>query len=338
MVSAIIPARNEEVSIARAVESVAAQPEIAEVIVVNDQSTDRTGEILAQLAARIPKLRVLETEALPPGWTGKNYALSVGATVARGEWLLFTDADTFHLPGSTARALADAKNHDAAMVSYSPEQEMETFWERALIPVVYCGLAAKYSYARVNDPDLPDAAANGQFLMIRRRAYESAGGHAAVAPQILEDVALAEIVKNAGHMIFFSNPIGVVRTRMYQSFRAMWDGWTKNLYLLFPEDFPDPVEKWAFIGFAGGLFGLLVLVKSARTHLMLLTCIAALAELVVLHVRYAILLRRNHFPLRYIRYMFVGSWLFMLMRGVSWWKNTHGAVTWKDRAYPARSS
>src|SRR5580700_2612800 len=134
MVSAVIPARNEEASIARAVESMAAQAEVGEVIVVNDQSTDRTGAILADLAARIPKLKVLGTGNLPDGWVGKNYAVSIGAAGARGDWLLFTDADTYHYPGSTRRAVADAVDHDAALVSYSPEQEMETFWERALIP------------------------------------------------------------------------------------------------------------------------------------------------------------------------------------------------------------
>ncbi len=337
-VSAIIPARNEETSIARAVESVAAQPEIAEVIVVNDQSTDRTGEILAGLALRIPKLKVLETSVLPSGWTGKNYALSIGAAAAKGDWLLFTDADTFHLPGSTAHALRDAHEHDAALVSYSPEQEMETFWERALIPIVYCRLAQKYSYARVNDPDLSDAAANGQFLLIRRDVYETAGGHAAVAPQILEDVALAEIVKNAGNGIFFSNPTGVVRARMYRSFAAMWDGWTKNLYLLFPDDFADKGEAWIFAAVVAVLVGATVFVKAAHGHLTLLYCGTLGVGFIAAHVCGAVQLRRNHFPLSYIRYMFLGGCLFMLMRGISLWKNTHGAVTWKGRAYPARSS
>ncbi len=85
------------------------------------------------------------------------------------------------MPGSARQALDDAADHDAALVSYSPEQEMETFWERALIPFVYCRLAERFSFARVNDPRLPDAAANGQFLMVRRDVYDAVGGHAAVA-------------------------------------------------------------------------------------------------------------------------------------------------------------
>jgi chlorobactene glucosyltransferase len=117
MVSAIIPARNEEASVERAVESVAAQPEIGEVIVVDDQSTDSTGAILAELATRIRKLKILHTHALPPGWVGKNYAVALGADAAQGDWLLFTDADTCHMPGSTRRALADAVDHNAVLVS-----------------------------------------------------------------------------------------------------------------------------------------------------------------------------------------------------------------------------
>ena len=201
-------------------------------IVVDDESTDRTGAILGELQARVPKLKVLRAGELPEGWVGKNWALSVGAAEARGEWLLFTDADTFHLPGAMRTALADAAMHGAALVSYSPEQELETWWERALIPFVYCRLAERFSFSRVNDPALADAAANGQFLLVRRDVYEKLGGHGAIRGEILEDVALARNVKNAKLGIYFAAPLGVVRTRMYRSFGAMWQGWTKNMYPL----------------------------------------------------------------------------------------------------------
>src|SRR6202049_2177750 len=231
-VSAIVPARNEEATIAAAVESLAAQPGIKEIIVIDDQSTDGTGAALQQLSSRYAQLRVLETKELPEGWVGKNYAVSLGAAQATGDWLLFTDADGVHLPGSTAHALADAAKTGAGLVSYSPEQETHAWWEKALIPFVYTRLAHKYSYAEVNHPDSPAAAASGQYLLIRREEYVRIGGHAAVAGEVLEDVALARLAKQAGIRLYFASGHGIMRVRMYRTFVTMWQGWTKNLYPL----------------------------------------------------------------------------------------------------------
>ena len=129
--------------------------------------------------------------------------------------------------------LMDAVDHDAVLVSYSPEQEMETWWERALIPFVYCRLAAKFSFARVNDPTRPDAAANGQFLLVLRDAYDAVGGHAAVARRNTGRCGAGAAGESGTATEFIlRRPMGVVRTRMYRSFAAMWQGWTKNLYPL----------------------------------------------------------------------------------------------------------
>jgi cellulose synthase/poly-beta-1,6-N-acetylglucosamine synthase-like glycosyltransferase len=339
LVSAIIPARNEEASITRAVESVAAQPEIGEVIVVNDQSTDRTAEILEQLAARIPKLRVLSTHELPRGWVGKNHAASLGAAAATGDWLLFTDADTFHLPGAARRALADAVDHDSVLVSYSPEQELGTFWERALIPFVYCRLAARFSFARVNDPRLPDAAANGQFVLLLRGAYESVGGHAAVAGEIVEDVALARLVKREGYRIYFTAPTGVVRTRMYQSFAAMWQGWTKNLYPLMGGRLRSALMEMEVFPLSEILALSLVwafLFRAEHVSPWFLPAIFA-AALAGAHLRYAVALYRNLFRASLVQYYIPGAGLYAAALVASWWKNTRGAVVWKGREYSARN-
>jgi glycosyltransferase involved in cell wall biosynthesis len=338
MVSAIIPARNEEASIARAVESVAAQPEIAEIIVVDDQSTDRTAAILAELAVRFPKLKILRTPALPPGWVGKNYAVALGAQVAQGDWLLFTDADTCHMPGSTRRALADAVDHNAVLVSYSPEQELGSFWERALIPFVYCRLSVKFSFARVNNPKLPDAAANGQFLMVLREVYQKVGGHAAIAGEVLEDVALAGRVKQAGYQIYFTAPIGTVSTRMYRSFPALWEGWTKNLYPLrggtTKQVFSELVEVFPAIEIIVLSLFWALLRGAYRPPLWLL---AALLLLAISRrcARFTQALYRNLYPISYIKYYVPGMCLYSAALVVSWWKNTHGSVIWKGRTYPS---
>jgi glycosyltransferase involved in cell wall biosynthesis len=323
MVSAVIPARNEEASIARAVESVAAQPEIGEVIVVDDQSTDGTGAVLSDLASRIPKLKILNTgDALPPGWAGKNYAVSIGAAAATGDWLLFTDADTYHLHGSTRRALCDAVEHDAVLVSYSPEQELGSFWERALIPFVYCRLANKFSFARVNDRRQTDAAANGQFVLLLREVYEKLGGHAAIAGQILEDVALARRVKGAGYGIYFTAPFGTVRTRMYRSLRAMWQGWTKNLYPLMGGKAAavlleiGDVFPWIECLLIG-----LVWVESAQRHVAPVWFLPGLlvALIVGRMFRYGMELYRNLYPVAYIKYYVPGLCLYCAALVASWW-------------------
>ena len=152
----------------------------------------------------------------------------------RGEWLLFTDADTIHLPGSLARSLEEAKRHGASLLSYSPEQIVKSFWEKAVMPVIFAELAASFRPSQVSDPNSPAAAANGQYILITREAYDAVGGHAAVAATLLEDVALARAVKQSGRKIFFRYGADAVRTRMYRSFAQLREGWTKNLALLFP--------------------------------------------------------------------------------------------------------
>jgi hypothetical protein len=364
-VSAIVPARNEEATIAAAVESLAAQPEILEIIVINDQSTDGTGTQLERLSARHPQLHVLDTNALPPGWVGKNYAVSLGAAQARGEWLLFTDADGVHLPGSTARALADAAENAAGLVSYSPEQETRTWWEKALIPFVYTRLSRKYSLAEVNDPDSPAAAANGQYLLVRREDYQRIGGHAAVAGEVLEDVALARLAKRAGVRLYFASGNGIIRVRMYRTFGAMWQGWTKNLYPLMgtrigttrgrmeearqaARGMGGPNREAAAEGTTGGairgassavsreLFRVVPWIPLLILPLVVLHLIWGVLAIVLLagrHAAYAADLRRNGFPASLALYYLPGVVLYAAVLLYSEWRYMRGSVAWKGREY-----
>jgi glycosyltransferase involved in cell wall biosynthesis len=327
-VSAIVPARNEEATIAAAVESLAAQPQIKEIIVVNDQSTDGTAAELKRLSARFPQLRVLETNVLPGGWVGKNYAVSLGAAQATGNWLLFTDADAVHLPGSTARALADAAATGAGLVSYSPEQEMHTWWERALIPFIYTRLGQKFSYAAVNDPASQAAAANGQYLLIRRDHYARIGGHAAVAAEVLEDVALARLAKQAGTRLHFSSGTGIVRVRMYRTFGALWKGWTKNLYPLMGGA-SRAVGRELRRVFPWIPFLLLLL-----TPLHLTLGVLGVVLLAGRHAAYAATLRRNRFPGTLALYYVPAVVLYAALLLTSEWRYARGSVSWKGREYP----
>jgi glycosyltransferase involved in cell wall biosynthesis len=330
IVSAIVPARNEEATIASAVESLAAQPEIHEIIVINDQSTDGTAAELKRLSARYPHLQILEPSKVPSGWVGKNYAVSIGAALAKGDWLLFTDADGVHLPGSTARALADAAATGAGLVSYSPEQEMHTWWERALIPFIYTRLSQKFSFDAVNDPESPAAAANGQYLLIRREDYARIGGHAAVAGEVLEDVALARLAKQAGIRLHFASGFGIIRVRIYWTFPAMWEGWTKNLFPLMGGESRSIGRELR------GVVPWIPLLLLLLTPLHLIWGALGVALLAGRHAAYAATLRRNRFPAALALYYIPAVALYAAVLLTSEWRYAHGSVSWKGREYPVR--
>lgn len=331
-ISAVIPARNEQENIEAAVRSVAAQPEIDEIIVVDDASADRTPEILAQLAREVSQLKVLHSTELPTGWIGKNHALWIGAQAARGDWLLFIDADTVLLEGAAGRALEDAEKFSAAMVSYSPEQITQSLFERALIPFIYCRLARKFSFATVNDPARPEAAANGQFILMRRDVYQQIGGHRAVAAEILEDVALARSAKQAGFVLHFAPGEGIVRTRMYRAFPALWQGWTKNLYALLGGSILQATHEilttfpWPFLG----LLSAGICIRGFAGGALL---VAAAGAFVLGHLWYARELKVNRYSSRFIIYYGLAAVLYTAIIFASAWKYQRGKVSWKDREY-----
>jgi len=337
-VSAVVPARNEEAVIAACVKSLAAQSEVAEVLVIDDQSADRTAEIVRGLTAEFPKVRLLEAAELPAGWVGKNNAVWIGAKEARSEWLLFTDADAVHEVDSAAKALQIAAQQDAAMVSFSPEQVMETWYEKAVIPYVFTRLASRFRFQDVNDANSTAAAANGQFILVRRDAYDAVGGHASIAGEVLEDVALATRVKAARYRIWFGSGKGIVRVRMYRTFAAMWEGWRKNLYLLMggtresmmseAKDALAPMMVFALLW----MIGVLALIKSALYTAMVLG-----GALLGLFIGPALDLRQNGFPGRLAIYGIPGRVLFAILLWASYRSHRNGRLEWKGRAYPANT-
>ena len=211
----------------------------------------------------------------------------------KAKWLLFTDADTVHAPGSLARAVAEAEQHGAALLSYSPAQEVHGFWEKAVMPVIFAELATTYPPQAVNDPASPIAAANGQYLMISREAYDAVGGHTTIAADLLEDVALARLVKRSGRKIFFRYAPDAVRTRMYRSFAQLREGWTKNLALLFPRPRALALLRMAeFLLIVGNLSAAIWAKLSGRPNLALQTALLT----IILSGWFAMRIRKAHFP------------------------------------------
>ncbi|HEX6104133.1 MAG TPA: glycosyltransferase family 2 protein, partial [Gemmatimonadales bacterium] len=190
-VSIVIPARNESATIETVVRSVLAsayQP--FELLVVNDRSTDDTAAIAGRLAAEDPRVRLVEGEPLPDGWYGKPWACHQGYRVAAGELLLFTDADTRHEPDLLGRAVAALRRERADLVTVSPHQRCVTFWERVIMPQIWLLLGLRFHPIRVNRARRErDVIANGQFILVRRAAYEAIGTHAAVRHEVAEDLA-----------------------------------------------------------------------------------------------------------------------------------------------------
>lgn len=330
-VSVIVPARNEEASVRACLESLLAQVGIEfEIIVVDDGSTDRTRAI----AESFPEIRVIAPGPLPPGWTGKNNAVAAGARAALGEWLLFTDADTVHKPGSLAHALAEAKKHHANLLSYSPEQEVHGFWEKAIMPVIFAELARTYRPSDVSDPRSPAAAANGQYLLITRVAYDAVGGHWAIATSLLEDVALARAVKASGRNIFFRFGGDAVRTRMYRTLPQLIEGWTKNLALLFPH--PGRLALLRLFDFAAPIIGYVIAVSAWRSGaLRVAFALATITSLFMLFLLRRI--RQAHFSWDANLLAFLGLPLFFYLLLRSKLSHRRGKVSWKGRTYAGES-
>jgi chlorobactene glucosyltransferase len=230
LVSVIVPARDEEENIAPCIRSLVCQdyPHL-EIIVVDDNSTDATPHILEQLCRHIPHLRAVPGRHLPRGWTGKNYALFQGVRAAKGDWLLFTDADTRHHPYTISTALAHALSAHLDFLSLTPRQEAAGFWERIFWPMLIgCSAPATNGFARPRRAR--EARAHGAFILTRRIAYEKAGGHLQVRQMVLEDDALAGVVWEAGFTTQLAAGEDLFTVRMFRSLGEIWRGYGKNLF------------------------------------------------------------------------------------------------------------
>ena len=236
-VSIILPARNEERNIRRSVTSLLEQDyKNYEVIVVDDGSTDETPRILDDIAHTHPhgdRMWVLRLRELPPGWAGKPHAIHSGVQEAHGDWLLFTDADTWHAPNALRCALAWAIEKGSDLFSLGTEQVLPGFWDKVLMPMAFLGISMMYPIKKVNDPLSSVALANGQFILIRRAVYDMLGGYARpdLRNSLVDDRDLARLVKQQGFRLWLENGQELVHVHMYHGLREAWHGWRKNIFL-----------------------------------------------------------------------------------------------------------
>jgi glycosyltransferase involved in cell wall biosynthesis len=232
-VTVLIPAKDEGERIRRCVESALAQDYPSfDVITINDRSADDTGAVMDDLAAAHPgRLRAVHVTDLTPGWTGKNHALYQGAKVAQGDWLLFVDSDVVLEPDVLSASMAVVLRKNFDMISLLPRLESHTVWESLLVPLAAGAAGSMYLIALANNNDLPNTAfANGQFILVKREAYDAIGGHETLKDRYCEDIAMARLLKRNGMRprVAWGNDFSQVR--MYSSFAAIFRGWARIYY------------------------------------------------------------------------------------------------------------
>lgn len=233
-VSILVPARNEEESLPALLASLLCldYPDY-EVILVDDDSTDRTAEIAAEWAARPEsqgRLHVIHNRTLPPGWRGKVWALGQALEAACGEWLLTTDADVVFHPKLLRLALATAIKKDVQLLSVAPEFEYGCFWERVVLPAFSFLLATLFPLRLVNRPGFPRAIAAGAFILMRRQDFVDLGGYERLRSDVVEDLRTAELFKHNGRRVHVALSRGLFVTRMYKNARELWEGMSRSAF------------------------------------------------------------------------------------------------------------
>ncbi len=233
-VSILVPARNEDKRIRPLLESLLRQdyPDY-EILVLDDRSTDRTMPLLRSYARQDKRLRVFAGKELPVGWLGKPWACHQLSAKAKGDWLLFTDADTWHDPDMLKRSVHFALNRDADVLSLMNEQVTETWMEKLVVPVMVYSLVAYLPGAWALNPRSffrKFAGVGGQFILVREKAYWATGGHGAVKNEIVEDLSLGRALVRGGFRVLLGDGSGFTHCRMYGSAREVWEGFSKNMF------------------------------------------------------------------------------------------------------------
>jgi glycosyltransferase involved in cell wall biosynthesis len=317
-ISVLIPARDEERNLAACLEAALAdRSTVREVLVYDDHSSDGTAAVVKAYAQSDSRVRLLPPEELPAGWCGKPFACDRLARAARGEWMLFLDADARLSPDAPARMVAEARRRHASLLACWPGIRMVTFWEKVLMPVLNFVVFTLYpAPLSLRRRDASLGLAHGACLLARREEYWKVGGHATVQNELFEDTRLARIWRERGEWSVCLDGQDVVSVRMYRSLGEIWAGFKKDFYPAFRTR----------AGFAGFM----------ALHAVALTWPffwPGWPAVLVLAAR-AVLAARFRHPWWSIP-LHPAAQLMLLALGVSsWWACVWGrGVTWKGRSY-----
>ena len=329
LVSAIVPARDEERMVERTVRALLGQTYPAlEVIVVNDRSVDATAAILEHVRREDPRLIVVTGEEPPPGWLGKPWALHEGSRRANGELLLFLDADVIYHPDAVAAAVAEIEENGSDLVALLPHIDMHGFWEHVVMPNLAFSLFALLPIWLANRTRIALlAVGGGPGNLVRRAGYDAAGGHTALKDAVVDDVALARLIRRSGRRTVAVSAEKYVRVRMYHGLREMVEGFTKNAFAVFGYNY--------FVAFA--FFAIAVVFHILPYALALTGSAIALATIGLIALTRVILFARLGYRMDnalLAHPLMVGSWCWILVRSV-WVTGIRRRLHWRGRTYDA---
>lgn len=227
-VSIIVPVKDEADTIEECLRSlINLNYKLKEIIVVLGKSHDGTEEIVNKFS---DKVKIVHEPPLPDGWIGKNWACYVGYQSSKGELLLFTDGDTIHEECSLSKAVSIIVNENADMVTFFPKFIFRSFWEKLITPLIAVFIGISNRVWDLNNDKSNSFLGNGQYILIRRDVYEKVGGHKTVKDIVIEDYALAGLIKRSGYKLRGYNAPQFLKVKMYHNFSELWEGWTKNIY------------------------------------------------------------------------------------------------------------
>lgn len=330
LVSILIPARNEALRLPECLDSLLAQDySNLEWIVLDDHSTDGTADIVRERMVREPRLQIMSGETLPPNWNGKSWACHQLSQAAKGEFLLFTDADTKHSPKCAQIALATMEKNKIDLLSLWPRQITETWAEHLIVPVVHnIFMIAMPHWLRLKYRCL--GAANGQFLLFRRSAYKAIGGHEHISHQLVDDVSLGREIMERGFHLRNIDGVFLIQCRMYTCASEVWEGFAKNFRAGFES------SSIGFLSFLGFLLFILFFPSVAwffaypwNTDLGKIL----LGQAILVGTIRLILAIRFLQPWQTVVFHPFGILLMTAISVDSWRRTLFGKVTWKGRVY-----
>ena len=329
--SVLIPARNEEKNLPRCLDSVIEQGlVVAEILVYNDHSTDSTLQIINEYEAQFSSIKLVSVSPLPSGWCGKPFACVQLAKQAKGDWLLFMDADTRLTPNAINRMLFEAQTRQVTFLSCWPKFQMESIAEKILMPilnfVVFSLFPSPLLFLKRPEFDFKSqlGLAHGACMLFQRSAYEKFGGHEKVKDQIFEDTRIAQLWRASGRQGICLDGQDIVYLRMYSSFSEIWAGFQKNIFPAFQNE----RSFWMFLSLHVMVF-LFPFVWGLIHNTSLLLLIISF----VLLARLLLIIRFRH-SLLSILFHPVGELVLVLIGLTSWWHCKYGSgVVWKGRKY-----